>query len=554
MPTDSPPPDDVIDQVQIHILNNLGNASQVWDSDNNPDTAALSAANTAHYGVRDSSLSSFPVGFSLFQSGGTGTPLNGTGTSTAVDNTLFDGTPATAVNVQNDGYFSVLVTPPDATWKPTISYQYQYSKFSGMGTNLAGRLIETTSIKNAIDRTPPFITLTLAANGGKTVYVQFSRRVIANPIGGYSGLSSLAGLNGDNVFTVTGLSNSNKISSVELLDASGATDGVHSQEFQQLLLHLAKPLPPQDLATVTIRARANVTANGTSTITKLQNDLDPTVTYPITNLGIDLVQPVWASDGSGGEKNQAGTDRVIHDFTGLEALTPRDITIQVNVAGGSTFTSLPLRLFYDLGVTNSPPGKVTAGGLWLPTAIFQPTIGSTSTTFVVVPTVGNGAVRNLTPTATNAAGNLKTFVVPGSDSEMQSGSELQFIFRVGALFAVRGLDPGHPENLGVYRIPLKGITTQKNGVTILHNVIDPTQGQKTELLYTMSKSGVVTAQVFALDGSLVRILQRGRQAAGDYSLFWDGRNEGGKIVARGVYFIRVVAPDIDETRNVLVIK
>ncbi len=70
----------------------------------------------------------------------------------------------------------------------------------------------------------------------------------------------------------------------------------------------------------------------------------------------------------------------------------------------------------------------------------------------------------------------------------------------------------------------------------------------------MKKSGVVTAQVFALDGSLVKILQRGRQAAGDYSLLWDGRNEGGKVVARGVYFIRVVAPDTDETRNVLVIK
>jgi len=70
----------------------------------------------------------------------------------------------------------------------------------------------------------------------------------------------------------------------------------------------------------------------------------------------------------------------------------------------------------------------------------------------------------------------------------------------------------------------------------------------------MARSGVVAAQVFALDGSLVRVLQRGRQAAGDYSLFWDGKNASGDIVARGIYFIRVVAPDIDETRNVLVIK
>jgi fibronectin-binding autotransporter adhesin len=37
-------------------------------------------------------------------------------------------------------------------------------------------------------------------------------------------------------------------------------------------------------------------------------------------------------------------------------------------------------------------------------------------------------------------------------------------------------------------------------------------------------------------------------------VFWDGRNSGGRIVAKGIYFIRIVAPDIDETRKVLVVK
>jgi flagellar hook assembly protein FlgD len=122
------------------------------------------------------------------------------------------------------------------------------------------------------------------------------------------------------------------------------------------------------------------------------------------------------------------------------------------------------------------------------------------------------------------------------------------------MYMVRSTDPTDPRQMAPWKVPLKGITTQKNGVTILHNVIDPTQGQKVQILYSMKRSGVVTAEVFALDGSAVKVLQRGRQAAGDYSLFWDGRNDSGDVVARGVYFIRVVAPDIDETRNLMVIK
>ncbi len=45
--------------------------------------------------------------------------------------------------------------------------------------------------------------------------------------------------------------------------------------------------------------------------------------------------------------------------------------------------------------------------------------------------------------------------------------------------------------------------------------------------------------IFDLSGNLVRILQRGRQAAGSYTTAWDGTNQSGRIVARGMYFIRV---------------
>ena len=101
---------------------------------------------------------------------------------------------------------------------------------------------------------------------------------------------------------------------------------------------------------------------------------------------------------------------------------------------------------------------------------------------------------------------------------------------------------------------MRGLRSQRGEVTILNNVINPEQGDTTRLHYVLENSGTVTVQVFDLKGDIVDILHRGRQNAGEYSTTWDGRNRGGRIVARGVYFIKIVAPGISEVRKVLVVK
>ena len=70
----------------------------------------------------------------------------------------------------------------------------------------------------------------------------------------------------------------------------------------------------------------------------------------------------------------------------------------------------------------------------------------------------------------------------------------------------------------------------------------------------LPKAVSLTVTVFTLDGDMVKRLYLGPQAAGTYSYIWDGRNNSGDAVARGIYFIRVVAGDIDEIRKVLVVK
>jgi len=535
---------DEISEIQFHLTNNMVNSGEVaWNSSRNPDTA-----NQNYFGVRDTSLTNFVSGFQLQLVGaGSYTSPSALAPTTSVDNSLFDGAAATPVSVSDDGYFTLPLnqsaSAPFSSWKPSSTYLFQYTALAGMATNLAGRLIPDTT-GTTINRTPPYITLTLAGNGNRNVYVQFSRSVEALPMGASPTPTNLA-----NVFTVTGLTGGNTLQSVTLLNPSGTTTSKISQTFQEAILVLAQPLSPADLTSARIQVRNYTSASGNpvgnSSISAGQNDMDWTVTYPISFLGIDLVQPVWATDGSGGEANTSGTAHVIHDFAGGDYLTASDITLQAKVFGGAPNTSSSLQLFYDFKV----PSNLVTNGIWLPAGFYEPT-----NLTGLVPLNGNAAARYITPTQSNAAGDLKTFVIPGSDSGMVNGSAMQFLFRLGSMFAVRGTSSSDPRQIAMYQFPLKAIKTQKNGVTILHNVIDPTKGQQTEILYTMKKSGVVTVEVFALDGSAVQVLHRGRQAPGDYSLFWDGKNAGGNIVARGIYFIRVVAPDTDETRNVMVIK
>jgi flagellar hook assembly protein FlgD len=96
--------------------------------------------------------------------------------------------------------------------------------------------------------------------------------------------------------------------------------------------------------------------------------------------------------------------------------------------------------------------------------------------------------------------------------------------------------------------------TQRGQVTLMSNLINPTRGETTKLHYTLKKDGYVTITVFDLKGDIVEMLYRGRRNVGEYSTTWDGKNRGGRIVARGVYFIKVVAPGINEIRKVLVVK
>ena len=93
---------------------------------------------------------------------------------------------------------------------------------------------------------------------------------------------------------------------------------------------------------------------------------------------------------------------------------------------------------------------------------------------------------------------------------------------------------------------------------LLHNYPNPFNPE-TWIPYHLSKDAEVTLHIYAVNGTLVRTLALGHQAAGMYqsrsrAAYWDGKNEFGEKVASGLYFYTLTAGDFSATRKMLIRK
>lgn len=109
-------------------------------------------------------------------------------------------------------------------------------------------------------------------------------------------------------------------------------------------------------------------------------------------------------------------------------------------------------------------------------------------------------------------------------------------------------------SLSPWYITLKSITKQRGGVTILNNVINAAAGEKTVLKVNMPSSGNLDIMIMTIDGNIVKYLAHGNAGTGEHFYYWDGRNNAGSEVARGMYFVIIKGPGIDENRKVMVVK
>ena len=66
--------------------------------------------------------------------------------------------------------------------------------------------------------------------------------------------------------------------------------------------------------------------------------------------------------------------------------------------------------------------------------------------------------------------------------------------------------------------------------------------------------GKVTLTAYDVSGRLVRTLVDGVQSAGQHFVRWDGRNDGGRGMASGIYFCRMTAAGFTEKRKMVLLR
>jgi len=62
----------------------------------------------------------------------------------------------------------------------------------------------------------------------------------------------------------------------------------------------------------------------------------------------------------------------------------------------------------------------------------------------------------------------------------------------------------------------------------------------TTISFVLPQAGKVKAQIFDLQGQLVRVLANGEFGSGRHELAWDARHDSGQTVATGVYLYQLI--------------
>ncbi len=77
----------------------------------------------------------------------------------------------------------------------------------------------------------------------------------------------------------------------------------------------------------------------------------------------------------------------------------------------------------------------------------------------------------------------------------------------------------------------------------------------TRISFYLNKPGEeVSLRVFNIRGQTVRIYRLHPSVSGDYSVFWDGRDESGNVLPSGVYFYRLTVDSHSTTRKMVLIR
>ncbi len=92
-----------------------------------------------------------------------------------------------------------------------------------------------------------------------------------------------------------------------------------------------------------------------------------------------------------------------------------------------------------------------------------------------------------------------------------------------------------------------------DGPQLQQNVPNPFNSQ-TVISWFLLRPGPARVEVFSLMGQRVAVLHQGAKKAGGHRVHWDGRDDGGRPLASGVYFYRLVTDESVPTRKLTLLR
>jgi flagellar hook assembly protein FlgD len=93
------------------------------------------------------------------------------------------------------------------------------------------------------------------------------------------------------------------------------------------------------------------------------------------------------------------------------------------------------------------------------------------------------------------------------------------------------------------------------GRTVLHRSYPNPFSTSAIIRYDLARDDGVSLRIYDGKGALVKVLYDGRRHAGCYEAVWMGENDGGRLVAAGIYFCRLQTREgFTQARKVLLIR
>jgi hypothetical protein len=206
---------------------------------------------------------------------------------------------------------------------------------------------------------------------------------------------------------------------------------------------------------------------------------------------------------------------VIRSFDGTGFLGDRDVTVAVRLGAPAS----DVRIYYDVGKdpTGLPP---------------------------------DGSLTNNRQVPFAKVGGVWRAVIPSSDPEIVEGNQVRFIVVVdGRVFKDIS---GGPFAYGVDHYAPQ--PAEQDGPLILTSNAGDFTTEPVRFLYDLPTAGHVNITVFNLRGELIRLVRNERLDEGQQADLWDGRNDAGREVSQGLYFVSFHAPGLKTVRKVLFVK